>query len=79
VTDEPRTEDQPAEDQPAEDQPAEDQPLWDGKPADETAELTHEVATMLDALDGRPTAEHAHTYAALHARLQGALGDLDGE
>ena len=61
-------------------QPAAEQPLPPGMPAaEQTAELTDQVATMLSALDGTPTAEHAQTYAALHARLQGALGDSDGE
>jgi hypothetical protein len=64
----------------AEEQPAAEQPLPAGSPvAEQTAELNAQVATMLNALDGMPTAEHAQTYAALHGRLQGALGDLDGE
>lgn len=63
-----------------EEQPVAEQPLPAGLPvAEQTAELNAQVATMLAALDGTPTAEHAQTYAAVHAKLQGALGHLDGE
>lgn len=75
MTEEPRTEDQPA---PA--QLAGEQPLSPGVPAQEQLRaLADDVATMLAALDDTPTAEHAPTYAALHARLHNALGDLAGE
>jgi hypothetical protein len=85
---------QPAAEQPAAEQPAAEQPPAEQPPAEQplaaqspsvgmpaarqTDELTDQVRTMLVALDGTPTAEHAQTYAALLARLHGALGDLDG-
>jgi hypothetical protein len=74
VTDEP-----PTEDQPRAAPPAPEPPLSTGVRPDQMRALTDEVATMLAALDGTPTAEHAQTYAALHARLHSALGDLAGE
>jgi hypothetical protein len=60
--------------------PTEQQPPTAGVPAAEkSSDLAAQVAAMLAALDGTPTAEHAPTYTVLQTRLQRALGDLEGD